>query len=125
MSRALAKYLVNQSGLATWYGPWVNAEQYKQYGFTISWTAVASTDGTLSFQGTDDPAQAVAGAGGTNVVTLTVSAPAGGTFPTVGAAAANCMVRFENPSHFIRVIYTRVAGGGANQFQAFTHGRRV
>lgn len=123
MSRALAKYMVNQSGLATWYGPWVDASEYRQYGFTISWTAVAATAGTLSFEGTDDRAQAVTGAGGTNVVALTV-VTYHGTYPTVSTSAANCMVRFENPPAFIRPIYTRSAGGGASQFQGFTHGRR-
>ena len=124
MSRALAKYMVNKSGLATWYGPWVDASQYKEFGFTISWSAFAATAGTLSFEGTDDPAQAVTGAGGTNVVALTV-ATYHGTYPTVGTAAANCMVRFENPPMFIRPIYTRSAGGTTSQFQGFAHGRRV
>jgi hypothetical protein len=125
MGKPLNKYLVSQSGLATWYGPWCDCRELKEIGFTISWTAVAATAGTLSFEGTDDPAQAVAGAGGTNVVALANITAAGGTYPTVGTVAANCMVRFENPPIYIRVIYTRSAGGGAGQFSGFAHGRSI
>jgi len=124
MGKPLNKYLVSQSGLATWYGPWCDCRELKEIGFTISWTAVAATAGTLSFEGTDDPAQAVAGAAGTNVVVLTI-ATYHGTYPTVSTAAANCMVRLENPPIYVRPVYTRSAGGGAGQFSGFAHGRSI
>ena len=117
-------YVVNQSGAASWYGPWFDCATCHQIGFTVSWSAVAATAGTLAIEGTDDTSQAVAGAGGANVVTLTVST-SHGTFPTVGTTAANAMVRLENPPHWVRLKYTRSAGGGASQFQAFAHGRSV
>ena len=120
-------YLVNQSGLATFYGPWFDASACKQLSFTISWSAVAATAGTLAFEVTNDSAQAVAGVGGTNVVAVTAAlvVAAGGTYPTVSTSAANCHVAFENCSHWVRLVYTRSAGGGAGQFQAFAHGRSV
>ena len=118
-------YLSGVSGLATFYGAWVDCSFLKQIGFTLSWTAVAATAGVLSVEGTDDAAQAVAGAGGTNVVAITVATATGGTWPNVSTGAANAMVRFENPPRYIRIIYTRTAGGGAGQFSGFAHGRSI
>ena len=56
---------------------------------------------------------------------FTVATAAGGTWPTVSTGAANALVRFENPPRYIRIIYTRTAGGGAAQSSGFAHGRSI
>ena len=112
-------YLVGQTGLSSWQGPWFDASLCHELGFTVAWTAVAATNGTLYIEGTDDPDK-----GALNVVPLTIST-SHGTWPTVAAIAGNAMVRVSNPPHFIRLGYTRIAGGGAAQFKAFCHGRSL
>ncbi len=120
-------YLANKSGLATFSGPWFDASLCKSVSFQLAWSAVAATNGTLSIEGTNDSAEAAA-----DIVTIAVAA-AGigasvefqGTWPTVGAIAANALVTLRDPPHFVRVSYTRVAGGGANQFQGFAFGRSL
>lgn len=107
--------LAAQSGLADWQSEWipVAAANFRRASFTLAWTLVAATSGTLAFEGTDDPAKAAA-----NVVTLTI-ATSHGTYPTVGAAAANALVVLDNCPGYVRVKYTRAAGGGAGQFSGF------
>ena len=120
-------YLVGKSGLATFNGPWFDASLCKSLTFQLSWTAVAATDGTLSCEGTNDPAQAAV-----NVVTLAVgvvnvgaSIEPQGTWPTVGATASKAQLKIVDPPHFVRVSYTRIAGGGAGQFSGFAFGRSL
>jgi hypothetical protein len=78
---------------------------------TLVWSAVASTAGALSFEGTDDPTQA-------GYVPLTV-ASSHGTWPNVGATASSMMVVLSNCPGYVRLKYTRSAGGGAGQFKVY------
>lgn len=115
-------YAVNVSGAATWHGPWFDASLCASLTFNVSWSAVAATDGALSIEATNDPAQAAA-----NVVTLLAdntltNVQVNGTL-TVSTTASKALITVTRPSHFVRVSYTRTAGGGANQFQVFVHGR--
>jgi len=120
-------YLYNKSGSATFNGPWFDASECKSVVFQLSWSAFAATDGTLSCEGTNDPAQAAG-----NQVTLAVgvvnvgaSIEPQGTWPTVGATASKCTLKIVDPPHFVRISYTRIAGGTTNQFQGFAFGRSI
>ena len=115
-------YMVGVSGLATFYGPWVDCSKARSMSFNLAWTAVAATAGTLSIEGTNDDAQAVTGTAGTNVTTLTIGTYHG-TYPTVSTSAANCMVIVEPCPKWVRIVYTRSAGGGAGQFTGRVFGR--
>jgi len=99
-----------QSGLASWSTPWipVGVGGWRDLSVTLAWSAVASTSGTLSVEGTDDPT-------GTIAVPLTVDV-AHGAWPTVGATADKSLVVLSDCPGYVRVVYTRSAGGGAGQF---------
>lgn len=123
-------YLLNQTGAATFTGPWINTDGDHMTSFNVWWSAVAATSGTLSFQGTNDETKVTA-AGDTlgqpnpaaaSITAITV-ATSHGTFPTVGTAAANCLVNLTDTPKYIRLKYTSAAGGGVNQFQAAVYGK--
>ncbi len=136
LAQSQADLLPATTGLASWVSPFVDCTYCHQISFTIAWTAVAATAGTLTIEGTDDPTQAnslyshsyayaqVAAdfTAGTNVVPLTITTTHG-TYPTVSTSAANAMVILENPPRFVRVKYTRSAGGGAAQFTVLASAR--
>lgn len=105
--------LAPQSGAASWVSAWIPVSQdgWRLASLTVAWGAVAATAGALSIEGTDDP-------GGTAAVPLTV-ATSHGTWPTVGATASAALVVLTNCPGWIRVRYTRTAGGGADQFQTY------
>jgi len=116
--------LSGQTGVANWVTPWRECSQSHQVSFTIGWAAAASTAGTLSFEGTDDPTQAagLVFAPETNVVPLTITT-FHGTYPTVSTSAANALVILENPPKYVRVKYTFSAGGAAGQFRVMSSAR--
>lgn len=107
---ALNRTLDAQSGLSSWTSAWVRVGKagYRCISWTTAWAAVAATSGTLSFEGTDDPTQ-------TSVVALTPTVTHG-TYPTVGTAAAAALVVLANCPGWVRMRYTRAAGGAAGQF---------
>lgn len=110
-------FVQNQSGSSTWQSGWFDCSKSHCVSFTVSWTAVALTAGTLSLQGTDDPTKAA-----TSVVTLTLSTTHG-TWPTVSTTASAGLAIIENAPRFVRVVFTSTAGGGANQFNVFVGAR--
>ena len=109
-------FLLGQSGLATYVTPWVRTRNFHRVSFTIEWTGVAATAGTLSLEGTDVPADdPAAPPAATSIVPLTITT-FHGTWPAVAAVAANALVVVANPPGWVRGRYTRSAGGGAGQF---------
>lgn len=103
------------SGAASWTSEWVavGAGGWRTASFTTAWGAGASTAGALGFEGTDDPDKAAG-----SVVPLT-TAVSHGTFPTVGATAGKALVVLTNCPGYVRQVYTRSAGGVADQFKSF------
>lgn len=110
-------YLLGQTGLASFSGPWVRCDYLHRVSFTVSWTAVAATAGTLSLEGTDYPIDRpeLGAVPATAIVPLTITA-FHGTWPAVAAIAAVGLVIAENLPRWVRLTYTRSAGGGAAQF---------
>lgn len=104
---------LKQSGAGSWVSDpiAVGAAGFRVASLTLSWGAVASTAGVLAAEGTDDPTFAT-------WVPLTVSVTHG-TWPNVAAVAANAMVVLSNCPGFVRLKYTRSAGGGADQFNVY------
>ena len=102
-----------KSGLANWTSDWIPVASggYRMASLQVNWTAVAATNGTLSVEGTNDASKTV-------VTSLTID-KSHGTYPTVGATASSAMVNVSDCPGWIRVKYTRVAGGGAGQFTGF------
>lgn len=113
MAHYNSKFLDAKSGLADWLSDPVPvaADGWRRASFTLLWSAIASTAGVLSFEGTDDPA-------GTSWVVLTVST-FHGTYPNVAAAAAVALIVLDNCPGWIRVRYTRSGGGAAAQFNGW------
>lgn len=107
------KFMAGQSGVTSFTSDWVpvGAAGFRRASFTLNWAGAASTAGTLSFEGTDDPTQTVA-------VPLTL-ATSHGTFPTVGASAAKALVVIDNCPGWVRLKYTGTGGGAANQFDGW------
>lgn len=101
-------YIVDQSLLASFNGPWIDVGDYNTVEFHAEWTAVAATDGTLSIEGTLDKASI-------NPQPLTIGT-FHGAWPTVGVTADKTIVIIEKPPRFVRLVYTRVAGGALAQF---------
>lgn len=121
-------YLANQSGAASWQGPWIDTQGVPELSWIFSWSAVAATAGQLGFDVTNDPATAVAGALGANGVTIpgtSIGTWYGVADGTVGIVAGASGIVTRNSWRFIRGVYVRGAGGGAAQFQGFIHGRGV
>jgi hypothetical protein len=105
--------LTAQSGTGDWATSWipVGAAGFRNASLTAKWAAAGSTSGTLSIEGTDDPLGVVA-------VALTID-KSHGTYPTVGATASQGLVALSNCPGFIRMKYTRAAGGAASQFDVY------
>lgn len=106
-------------GSATWVSRWIELSSPASIiSFLITWTAVAATVGVLTVEVTNDPAQA-----STSVVTLTTaSLTLWGTGFVPDASAGKTWLSLEALPRFVRVKYTRSAGGGAAQFSLFTFG---
>lgn len=96
-------------------GAWLDCSDVVCAGFHVEWSAFALTAGTLSVEGTNDPTQVA-------FQTMTISV-SHGTFPTVGATAAGAIVLVQNPPRFVRLKYTRTAGGTMDQMNAWTNSR--
>jgi hypothetical protein len=105
--------LTGQDGSASFTSAWipVAVNGFRAASFTLAWAGATSTAGTLSFEGTDDPAQGV-------VVPLTINT-SHGTFPTVGAAASQALVVINNCPAYVRMKWTRSGGGAAGQFNGY------
>jgi hypothetical protein len=111
-------YLAGQDGSATFNGAWIDTKGFSLLSFNIAWTAVAATSGTLSFDATNDPAKA-----STSIISsVTVSTIEGNSGAlTVSTSAGVVGVNFSRLFRFMRLTYTRSAGGGASQFNAFVY----
>lgn len=109
------KFMSQQSGAADFTSDPIPVAKdgFRRVSLTLFWSLVASTSGTLSVQGTDDP-----DLGTDSWVNLTVGTYHG-TWPTVGAAKANALVVLDNCPLYVRVKYVKAGGGGANQFQGW------
>lgn len=114
-------YLVGVSGGASFNGGWIDTQAFRVVAFNVSWTAVAATNGTISFEATNDPLQQ---AGSIVALTITTIHGNGGVL-TVGTSASAIGVVIENTFAFHRLKYTRSAGGGAGQFNAWVLGRSL
>lgn len=101
--------LPKQNGTASWTSDWfrVGAAGYRVASLTIGWTEVSPSSGAITFEGTDDPDKAVA-------VLLTVPTFHGTL--TVTSSASQGLAVLSNCPGYIRVRYSRISGGGANQF---------
>lgn len=121
------QYLLGQSGIVNWQGPWVRCDGLHRVSFNAAWGAAAGVTGTLSVEGTDYPfdlpayTSAALPASAAFVVTLNVTV-SHGTFPAVTAAAGNCEVIVENPPRWVRLVQTGVAGATARTFNVFRGG---
>lgn len=106
--------LASQSGLASWSSAWlaVGSAGYRMLSSTIAWSAVAATAGVITFEGSDDPAHAAP-------VTLTIDKTHGDDISAVGASAGEAVVVLADCPGWVRIVYTRSAGGGAGQFTMF------
>lgn len=115
---------VPKSGLATWRSEWVHITKPRCIlTWLIAWTAFAATAGTITLEGTNDPLSAVSGAAGNNVFTLTTaSLPLWGTGFTPDANAGRTWVALEGCPNYVRMVYTRSAGGGVDQFSYWIFG---
>ena len=109
------EYIVDASMLADVQGEWLDCDTVVAIAFHVEWSAFAATDGTLSIEGTNDPTQ-------TKFQALTINV-SHGTFPTAGATAAGAIVILQNPPRFVRLKYTRTAGGTTGQMNAWVEAR--
>lgn len=109
-----AQTISDESGAASFVSDWlaVGAAGFADASYTLDWTAVASTAGALTFEGTDDPSGAKSAA-------LTVDKQHGSDISAVDANAGTAVVILTNCPGYVRVRWTRSAGGGAAQFNAF------
>lgn len=106
-------YLASAAMDATTSYPWVDTSDWDSVSFELWWSAVAATNGTISFEGTDDPALVQ------NVVLVTPTVIHGnGNALSVSTTASKVMCMFENTPDFMRAVYTRVAGGSSTQMNA-------
>lgn len=105
--------LASQSGAASFTSDPIPVAKsgFSRLSLTILWAAVAATAGVLSLEGTDDPTQ-------TTWVPLTITTYHG-TWPNVAATASQALVVLSDCPAFVRIRYTRSAGGGAAQFNAY------
>ena len=113
------RYDVTKNGTADWQTLWLDFWALQLAQFQVSWTAVAATAGTLQLQGTNDQAQAAGSILSFDNSLLTWW----GNGPTVAATASTTMLAVASPMRFHRLIYTRGAGGGADQFTIACIGR--
>jgi len=110
------QYLSNQDGSTSFNAGWIDTRKCRELVAHVSWTAIAATAGTLALQGSEDDSLS-----STTAVTLTATVTHGAQ-PTGGTAGSLILVVEYIPS-FVRLIYTRTGGGGANQFTAWIMGR--
>jgi len=99
-------------------GPWCDFSKSKVLIANIGWGVATSTAGTLALRGSEDPALSAL-----SITTLTPTVVHGAQ-PSAGTAGSIILVCVDHPS-FVQLIYTRSAGGAANQFFAWLHGRSV
>lgn len=112
-------WIKNANLSASYTSQAIPCEKFKTLQLALQWAAVALTNGSFKFQGsidgvsyfdlTLDDANKVYG---TN---YTFSAPSATLTITTTAGSINLI--FENPFRYVRVVYTVVAGGAANQLQ--------
>ena len=104
---------LKQTGATSWVSEpiSVGAGGFRVASLTIGWAAVLATAGVLSVEGSDDPSF-------TAWVPLTVAA-SHGTWPNVAAGASSAMVVLSNCPGYLRLKYTRSAGGAADQFSVY------
>lgn len=131
----LPKYIFNQSGLASFDGAWIDCSRIGTLTFNVWWTAVASTNGTLSVGSSNDQAVGVgANPAAGSIVPLTLTAPTGGNGGgvhgnagslTVSTTASAVMIVIWPVPRLVRLSYTFAAGGGANQFNCSVSGRGI
>lgn len=121
------QYLLGQSGIATFSGPWVRCDGLHRVSFNAAWGGAAGTTGTLSIEGTDYPLDktpdqiAILPAQALFIVPLNVTV-SHGVFPGVLATAGNCEVIVENPPRWVRLTYTHIGGAVARTFNVFRGG---
>lgn len=109
-----AQTISDESGAASFVSDWlaVGAAGYADASYTLAWAAAASTDGALTFEGTDDPS-------GTKFAPLTIDKQHGSDISAVDANAGTAVVVLTSCPGYVRVRYTRVAGGAAAQFNGY------
>ena len=129
------RYLLDQSMAASFVGPWIDCRMLsaKRLGFTASWTAVALTDGEFYVEGTDDPRAEIDKIRGTSTAIGVKRTIPSGSFDgseataadkgiTPNANAGNFQLNLTDVPAFVRLGYTRDAGGGAAQLQVMASG---
>lgn len=120
-TKIINDYVVGQSGLATFSSPWHDFAEFRVAAFNIAWSAFAATSGAITFEATNDPAQAA-----TSIVTLTITTVHGNSGSlNVGASASAVGVVIENAFRFHRFTYTRTGGGTTGQFNAWLIARAL
>ena len=129
------RYLLDQSLAASFVGPWIDCSNLgnKRLDFTASWTAVALTDGDFYLEGSGDPRAEIDKIRGTSTaiaVPRTIpdgsfdgeQASVSGKLITINANAGEFQINLTDVPAFIRLGYTRRAGGGAAQLQVMASG---
>lgn len=107
------------SGAATWTSRWVKLETPRSVlVYMLAWTAVAATAGTLTIEVTNDP-----DGGALNTLALDNAQLTWlGTGFAPSTTAGLSLIVLENLPRYVRMKYTRSAGGGADQFSLRTFG---
>lgn len=106
-----------QSGVASWTTDWVYPRNVSLFIASVEWTAVAATNGTLYLEMNNGYAIPV-DADHNRVLVLPAGTPGTyGAWPNVGVAKDNAEVFIKNPALAMRLGYTAIAGGGADQFR--------
>ncbi len=127
-------YITNGDMSADIVGPWINTCGFENVIFQASWGTVASTSGSFSIEGTCDPSKSsvVSLPSWGPTLNIFTSSPSAGTL--LIASGVDCPVSMIDgilglyPAsplpEFIRLRYTRSAGGAANQLQVQVIGRQ-
>jgi hypothetical protein len=102
-------------------GAWIDTDCLPELSWQFVWSAVAATNAQCAFEVTNDPAKAAANV--TRILGTAIATWYGVANGTLGAVAGNSSIVTANSWRFIRGLVVRTAGGGANQIQAFVHGR--
>lgn len=95
------------------YG-WVKTKGFKYARFQLDVGAVALTDGTFKLQGSAIGEEAAA----FDLNTANVVVHGNGGSATVGASATELEMAVSELPDQLRLVYTRVAGGGSGQLHA-------
>lgn len=131
----LPKYLLDQSGLASFDGGWLDCSRIGSLAFNVWWSAFAATAGTLSVGTSNDHTlgQLINPAAG-SITALTLTAPTGGNATgvhgnagslSVAASASQVQIVIWPLPRLVRLSYTRSAGGTTSQFQCAVTGRGI